>query len=139
YKDISKFVKFEKRYFLRKMSSGGSLFAAMCLTKLKKQSRNNKELLGIAFNILQKRLPLFFVKSCGNAVAGLLIDIAPVFKGPLRYRFGHPGLQVANNIRYQPVPGGFVHHFADQCSGLSPVVIFRVFAIGSVHKLSACR
>src|SRR5699024_2552059 len=109
----------------------------MRLAKLKKQSRSNKKLPGIAFNMEVYRRPLCLLEPAAETVASLLIDVAPVFKVPLQYRLGHPVFQVANDMRSQPVPGGLVHHVADQRAGLPPVVIVGVLAVGGVHKLSA--
>jgi len=53
----------------------------------------------------------------GDAVTDLLVDVAPVFEGPLQDRFGHSVAQVPGDVADQPVAGPVVEHLADQGAG----------------------
>jgi hypothetical protein len=52
-----------------------------------------------------------------------LVDVFPVLEGVLKHFFGDPVTQVRGDVGHHPATLGVVHHVADECAGLAPVVV----------------
>jgi len=77
------------------------------------------------------------IDALGNAVADLLVNLAPVFQRPFKHRVGHALFKMSGNAGYQPVALGVVHDLTHQCAGLTPVVIFLVQSISGADEFAA--
>ena len=73
----------------------------------------------------------------GDAVADFLIDVTPVFEGPLQHGFGHAVFQMPHHIGHQPVALRIVHDLAHQGAGLAEIIVVLALGIGGTDELAA--
>jgi serine protease len=72
-----------------------------------------------------------------DAVADFLIDVAPVFEGPLQHGFGHAVFQMPHHVGHQPVALRIVHDLAHQGAGLAEIVVVLALGVGGADELAA--
>src|SRR5271166_7070476 len=77
------------------------------------------------------------VHALGDAVADLLVDVAPVFERALQHRRGHAFLEVAADVGYKTAARGVVRNLAHQRAGLAPIVVLLAQAVSGVDELPA--
>ena len=73
----------------------------------------------------------------GDAVTDFLIDVAPVFEGPLKHGFGHAVFQMPHHIGHQPVALRIVHDLTHQGAGLAEIVVVLALGVGGTDELAA--
>ena len=71
-----------------------------------------------------------------DAVADLLVDVAPVFQRTLQHGLGHAHFETSDDVGYQSVALGIVHDLAHQGAGLAPVVVLSQ-GVGGTDEFAA--
>jgi len=75
----------------------------------------------------------------GDAVADLLVDVAPVFERTLQHGLGHAFLEVPDDVGHKPVALLIVHYLTHQGAGLTEVVVVFAQSVGGADELAAGR
>ena len=72
----------------------------------------------------------------GDAVADLLVDVAPVLECPSQHRRRHAVAEMSHDVGDETIPLGGVHDFAHQRAGLAPVVVVTAERVGGMNELT---